>query len=130
MNHKTTILNLALFVFMFATTMSFAQDSTDAKDSKHRGNMKGHMMDHKHMDHDMNMMDSTKTDMMHSMVREGVIDLEAIDENGDGKVFQDVMDWNVISDKPGECPLCGMKLKEVTLNEAKYNLIKNGFEVK
>ena len=86
--------------------------------------------DKEHMDHDEDMMDSTKTDMMHSMVREGVIDLKAIDENGDGKVFQDMMDWNVISDEPGKCPVCEMKLKEVTLNEAKFNLIKNGFEVK
>ena len=73
------------------------------------------------------MMDSTK---QNSIVREEPIDLKAIDENGDGKVFQDMMDWNVISDKAGECPLCGMKLKEVSLNEAKVNLISNGFEVK
>lgn len=64
------------------------------------------------------------------IVREGVIDLKAIDENKDGKVFQDQMDWNVISDNPGKCPLCGMTLKEVTLEKAKENLINNGFEVK
>jgi len=40
------------------------------------------------------------------------------------------MDWNVISDEPGKCPICEMTLKEVTINEAKYNLYKNGFEVK
>jgi membrane fusion protein, copper/silver efflux system len=40
------------------------------------------------------------------------------------------MDWNVISDKPGKCPLCGMTLKEVTIKEAKANLKKNGFSVK
>jgi hypothetical protein len=40
------------------------------------------------------------------------------------------MDWNVISDKPGKCPLCKMELKEVTLQEAKENLIKNDFKVK
>jgi Cu(I)/Ag(I) efflux system membrane fusion protein/cobalt-zinc-cadmium efflux system membrane fusion protein len=64
------------------------------------------------------------------IVREGVIDLKAIDENNDGKVFQDQMDWNVISDNPGKCPLCGMTLKEVTLEKAKENLINNGFDVK
>jgi Cu(I)/Ag(I) efflux system membrane fusion protein/cobalt-zinc-cadmium efflux system membrane fusion protein len=53
-----------------------------------------------------------------------------IDENKDGKVFQDQMDWNVISEKPGKCPLCGMKLKEVTIEKAKANLLKNGFKVK
>jgi len=65
-----------------------------------------------------------------SIVHEGVIDVEAIDKNGDGIVFQDPMDWNVISDKDGRCPLCGMFLKEVTIEEAKENLNNNGFEYK
>ncbi|MBA3035937.1 MAG: hypothetical protein FP814_05525 [Desulfobacterium sp.] len=64
------------------------------------------------------------------VIRHGVIDLKAIDENKDGKVFQDQMDWNVISDKPGKCPLCGMTLKEVTLEEAKEELINNDFKIK
>ena len=63
-----------------------------------------------------------------SIVREGVIDVESIDKNKDGKVYQDMMDWNVISDEPGKCPLCGMTLKEVTIDEAKKNLADNGFE--
>ena len=50
--------------------------------------------------------------------------------NKDGKVYQDVMDWNVISDTPGECPVCGMELKEVSLEKATENLIKNNFKVK
>ncbi|MBM2814769.1 MAG: HlyD protein [Ignavibacteria bacterium] len=65
-----------------------------------------------------------------SIVRKGVVDLERIDKNKDGKVFQDPMDWNVISDKPGKCPLCEMKLKEVTLEVAKQNLKKHGFSIK
>lgn len=64
-----------------------------------------------------------------SIVRSGVIDVEAIDLNGDGKVFQDLMDWNVISDEDGRCPLCGMFLTEVTIEEAIKNLVENGFEV-
>ena len=40
-----------------------------------------------------------------------------------------MMDWNVISDKPGDCPLCGMKLNEVTLDQAEKNLEKNGFKI-
>jgi hypothetical protein len=146
MLNKTSKLVLVLALsFIVAAGLSFAQDSTDAKDSKHHGNMKGHMMnhetmmdsskmmkDHKHMDHDK-MMGSDHKEMMKdnkSIVHEGEIDLEAIDENGDGKVFQDQMCWNVISDKEGECPLCGMKLKEVTLEEAEKNLEENEFEVK
>ncbi|MEW6508901.1 MAG: efflux RND transporter periplasmic adaptor subunit [Bacteroidota bacterium] len=64
------------------------------------------------------------------IVRKGIIDLKSIDKNKDGKVFQDPMDWNVISDKPGVCPLCGMDLEEVTLDTAKKNLIENGFKVR
>ncbi len=63
-------------------------------------------------------------------VRKGVIDLREIDKNSDGKVYQDVMDFNVISDEAGTCPICGMKLKEVSLETAKENLLKNGFKVK
>jgi len=64
------------------------------------------------------------------IVHKGVIDVESIDANGDGKVFQDMMDWNVISDEDGRCPLCGMFLKEVTIEQAKKNLKENGFEYK
>ena len=40
------------------------------------------------------------------------------------------MDWNVISDEAGKCPLCGMKLKEVSLEKAEKNLIENDFILK
>ena len=65
-----------------------------------------------------------------SIVRKGVVDLKPIDENDDGKVYQDQMCWNVVSDESGECPQCGMKLQEVSLEKAKKNLEENGFEVK
>ena len=85
--------------------------------------------EHQHGDHSKMEMkkDSTKTD---DIVRKGVMDLKSIDKNKDGKVFQDQMDWNVLSDKPGKCPLCKMTLKEVTIKTAKQNLLKNGFKVK
>lgn len=65
-----------------------------------------------------------------SIVRTGVIDLKMIDKNKDGKLYQDMMDWNVISDEPGECPLCGMELMEMSIEAVKKNLIDNGFKVK
>jgi len=134
---------------LIATGLSFAQDH-DLKDHKHSGD-KNSMSSSNEMD--STEMDSTKMDMSkdhmnmdknkmikndskgmmkdkNSIVREGVIDLEAIDKNGDGKVYQDIMDWNVISDEPGTCPLCEMKLKEVTIEEAKTNLEENDLEVK
>lgn len=64
------------------------------------------------------------------IIRKEPIDVNAIDKNKDGKVFQDVMDWNVISDKPGKCPLCGMTLKEVSVEQAENNLKANGFKIK
>jgi Cu(I)/Ag(I) efflux system membrane fusion protein/cobalt-zinc-cadmium efflux system membrane fusion protein len=74
--------------------------------------------------------EKNKSKMEVKIVREGVINLKAIDKNKDGKVYQDQMDWNVISDQPGKCPICKMTLKEVTLEEAKKNLIKHEFKVK
>lgn len=79
---------------------------------------------------EQNQMEMEKHDHSSSIVHEGLIDVESIDKNKDGKVFQDMMDWNVISDKPGKCPLCGMTLKEVSIAEAKKNLEKHGFEYK
>jgi len=96
-----------LFAFSFSNTFVFAQ--------------------HDHSKHSSMNEKMKKAD---SIVREGTIDLKKIDENKDGKVFQDPMDWNVISDKPGKCPLCKMTLKEVSLKKAKENLLKNGFKVK
>jgi len=63
-----------------------------------------------------------------SIVHEGVIDVESIDKNKDGKLFECPMDWNVISDEDGRCPLCNMYLKEFTIAEVKTNLENNGFE--
>ena len=84
--------------------------------------------DTKTSDHESMNMDKGQSNS--EIVHEGMIDLMAIDENKDGIVYQDPMDWNVISDKPGKCPLCKMTLKEVSLEQAKENLVKNDFKVK
>jgi multidrug efflux pump subunit AcrA (membrane-fusion protein) len=78
----------------------------------------------------INDMDAHQHNEMVSIIRKGIIDVEEIDKNNDGKVFQDPMDWNVISDEDGRCPLCNMFLKELTIEEAKKNLEENGFEYK
>ena len=65
-----------------------------------------------------------------SIVHEGVIDVEVIDKNKDGKLWECPMDWNVIADESRRCPLCNMKLKEYSIEEVKTNLDKNGFEFK
>ena len=159
MNHRLTVFFTVLILSAVTLFAQEKPDSTkmghkmnhSMVDSTHHSKMMNHsMMDStkhsKMMNHSMmdstkhskmmnhSMMDSTKHSKMmkhkSSIVREEPIDLKAIDANGDGKVFQDQMDWNVISDEAGECPLCGMKLKEVSLNEAKSKLIEKGFEVK
>jgi Cu(I)/Ag(I) efflux system membrane fusion protein/cobalt-zinc-cadmium efflux system membrane fusion protein len=71
-----------------------------------------------------------KQDHSSSLVREGIVDVESIDANNDGKLFECPMDWNVISDEDGRCPVCNMYLKEHTIEEVKANLDKHGFEYK
>jgi hypothetical protein len=128
MTHLTKILVMALFALFVSVT--FAQEKPDTQKKevhKHMENMKSDSTMHS-MHHSMKMKsDSTK---VNEIVRNGEIDLKAIDKNNDGKVYQDMMDWNVISDKPGQCPLCGMTLEKVTLKEAKENLLNNNFKVK
>ncbi|MEW6005549.1 MAG: heavy metal-binding domain-containing protein [Stygiobacter sp.] len=146
MNTLKIFANIFLVAMFLLSSYTFAQGKTDSTKTKHKmmhhqhDMMKDSSMQHKM--HNMKMMkDSTHQMMMENkkemmgekkspLIREGEIDLESIDENKDGKVYQDVMDWNVISDKPGKCPLCNMKLKEVSLDKAKENLLKNGFKVK
>jgi len=76
--------------------------------------------------------EADKTEVLPSSdawVREPPIDVPALDANGDGYVYQDPMDWNVIADEEGKCPQCGMLLKRVSLVQATENLRKFGFEV-
>lgn len=126
---------LAVILFI-AASISSAQDMKESKSCCNKETKGIDEDSHRTTD-----MDSSKSEhqnmgmenQLHgeqSILREGEIDLSAIDKNKDGKVFQDVMDWNVISDEAGECPLCGMKLKEVSLEKAKENLLKHNFKVK
>ena len=131
------VMLLGIFV-----SISFAQEenSTEKKESKECAKdccsgheSKGSMtMAHMEADSTHSMHHQMKSDQTeeNSIVREGEIDLQSIDKNQDGKVYQDMMDWYVISDDPGKCPLCGMTLKEVTLEKAKENLIKHDYKVK
>ena len=138
---KLLVITIALVSFLGAFTMAQEQPTVEKKEKKECAKgccshgsetslTMAHMdMDSTHSDHKHHQMKSTETEEV-SIVREGEIDLVAIDVNGDGMVYQDQMCWNVISDEPGECPQCGMVLNEVTLETAKENLEENGFEVK
>ena len=129
-----TYLLFLIAVFLFSSISSFAQDSTHHMHMhKHDMEMKQESVPSEKDTTDMDMKQDTSQqqadELPAQIVREGEIDLKAIDKNKDGKVYQDQMDWNVISDEPGECPLCGMTLKECTLEEAKAKLVKHGYKV-
>jgi Cu(I)/Ag(I) efflux system membrane fusion protein/cobalt-zinc-cadmium efflux system membrane fusion protein len=95
------------------------------------GNEKQQMKDEKRETRDEKPeMKTEEHDHSSSIVHEGVIDVESIDKNKDGKLWECPMDWNVISDESGRCPLCNMKLKEFSIDEVKSNLDKYGFDYK
>jgi len=58
------------------------------------------------------------------------INVEAIDKNKDGKLYQCPMDWNELSDKPSNCDKCKMSLVEISVANAKKYLVKHGYKVK
>jgi hypothetical protein len=137
---KQLLITFAIISLFGVFTVAQEQTETTTKEKKEcaKGCCSGHELhgkmtmanvdaDSTHKDH--HQMKSKSTDEA-SIVREGEIDLAAIDKNEDGKVYQDQMCWNVISNEPGKCPKCGMILKEVSLDDAKKNLEENGFEVK
>ncbi len=74
--------------------------------------------------------DEQDHDHSSSIVHQGIVDVESIDKNKDGKLWECPMDWNVISDESGRCPLCNMKLKEYSIDEIKANLDKYGYKFK
>jgi len=137
---KQLVVISALVSLMGVTALAQDQPATDKSEKKEcskgccsgqgsKGTMTmAHMdMDSTHSSH--HQMKSNESEEV-SIVREDEIDLVAIDVNEDGMVYQDQMCWNVISDKPGECPQCGMILKEVSLDMAKENLLKHDYKVK
>jgi hypothetical protein len=98
---------IALFTYAILVTIQLIECNSDNKKHNHNS-------------------DKTNNHVEHS----GIINVNIIDKNKNGKVYQDQMDWNVISDVPGECSICGMTLKEVTIQDAEENLVQNGFEIK
>ncbi len=115
--------------------MKQAVDSTSVEGSMHDGTMDncsdkpGECSKKGMKSSEVSVKDSDGNSEDSSIVREGVVDLNEIDANKDGLVYQDMMDYNVISDAPGTCPLCGMTLKEVSLEKAKMYLEKTGHKV-
>lgn len=84
----------------------------------------------KEMKADKRMSEHSIGEAKSELVREGIIDVEAIDTNNDGKIYECPMDWNVLADEYHDCPVCGMKMKEYSLADIKANLDKYGYEYK
>jgi len=101
-----------------AAINQFQTGESETKDEKRETNEEKRETKHDKQDHSS------------SLVREGIIDVESIDINEDGKLYECPMDWNVISDEDGRCPVCNMYLKEHTIEEVKTNLDKHGYEYK
>jgi hypothetical protein len=61
---------------------------------------------------------------VHEHGKEHMVDVSSIDKNKDGKVYQCTMCPNKISDEAGNCEMCKMKLKEVSVDDAQKNMPK------
>ena len=81
---------------------------------------------HENHNHEIKEKPSIKSEL----VREGTIDVEALDVNKDEMLYECPMDWNVLSDSDGDCPVCGMALKAFSLEDIKKNLDKYGYSYK
>lgn len=126
---------IALAFFLFASVNAFAQDKQPQSDAmqhmKHGAMKSGHMhcgMNHESMEQDSGKKSGMKSEK--SWLREEPIDVKSIDADQDGFVFQDHMDWNVISDIEGKCPECGMFLKKTSIADAEKNLRDHGLKLK
>ena len=121
---KNNLVALLVAVTLVFSSATFAQE----KQMQMKDSTKSHMMMDK-----MKGMNDKKSDLSSlsdsNIVRKGIIDLNAIDKNNDGKIFQCPMEINVISDSKGECPECGMNLREISIQDAKTKLLKRGFKV-
>ncbi|MBM2814772.1 MAG: hypothetical protein HW421_1534 [Ignavibacteria bacterium] len=115
---------IAGIIIIFA--LSISSLNSQCCSMKGHGNHSGHSGSSDHSDHSLK--DAKEGDT--TLIKKGKIDVYAIDTNKDGYVYQDQMHWNVISDKPGNCPICSMELEKVKNLAAIKNLKENDIDVK
>lgn len=58
-----------------------------------------------------------------------LVDPARADANGDGFVYQSPMHWAVFHEGPGNCDICNMTLRRVSLEEARANLLREGYQL-
>ncbi|GEM_PF-1550454 len=108
-----------------------AVTQSNGEDHMHEGNDKDHMHEGDMEGHEEQMTESSESEHGDpAWERTAPVNVKAIDKDGDGFVYQDQMDWNVIADEEGRCPKCGMHLEKVSIADAEKNLKDHGFEVK
>ena len=109
-------------IFAIAFLITFSNVNLNSQCCK-----KGGKMDHsKCTDHSAKNNDKVDS----TIIRTGKIDVNSIDVNKDGFVYQCPMDWNVISDESASCPICNMDLNKYKIKDAIMNLKNNNFDVK
>ncbi len=64
-----------------------------------------------------------------SWIRSAPVDVLPMDRNGDGYVYQDRLDFQVIADTPGNCPICGMGLQKTSVADAVMNLMDHNIAI-
>ena len=107
MKNLLKIVSFSIFTLLLAVGLSFAQEEVKSTKSdkkcgsgccstKDDAKMKMENMDHKEMS-----------------------DHHSIDKNKDGKIFECPMKCEAGKDAAGECSKCGMKLKEVSIDNEK-----------
>lgn len=50
------------------------------------------------------------------------VDVRSVDANGDGFVYQAPMHPTELSDEPGGCPICGMTMEQISVEDAQHNI--------
>ncbi len=58
-----------------------------------------------------------------------LVDPARADANGDGMLYQSPMHWAVFHEEAGNCDICNMTLRRVTLDEARENLLQAGYQL-
>lgn len=110
--HKTSA--FVIFALLIIVGSSFAQD--DIKKDKSDKKCNSACCSSKES--------SAKMDK-NNMKHEVMMNVQKMDENKDGKIYQCPMHSNQISDNNGKCEKCGMNLKEISIKDAEQKLVQS-----
>ncbi len=135
LNAGTQIVTSAQFLIdsesnLRAAVQQFIPAKNNAQDKDSTKSMKNMKIENKKSDDKKQMELKGNKKQESEVLKHNIINVEAVDKNHDGQIYQCPMDFDVLSDKPGIDPKCGMKLEKVTIAMAKANLIEHGFKVK